>query len=170
MPKLFQFISKHFAWFFIAGLIFGLIFQNIAAFINPAIYYVLMFVLFLSYLKVDSSVMKKELKNIKITSLLLLFKLIILPISFYFLALLIVNTFDLKQDWALAALLLYSAPAGVICPTAAILLGGRFERCLTNVVLGSFLAPLTIPLLLYTFSQGESIQLGQIAINLAILV
>ena len=170
MRKILQFISKHFAWFFIIGLILGLIFQGVAAFINPSIYYILMFVLFLSYLKVDSSVMKKELKNLKITSLLLLFKLIILPICFYTLSIIIIKVFKLNHDWSIATLLLYSAPAGVICPTAALLLGGHFERCLSNVVLGSFLAPITIPLLLYLFAKGESIELGQVGLNLAILV
>ena len=65
MEKISQFITRQFAWLFIIALIVGMLFQPLSEIIKPSIFYVLMAVLFFSYLKVDFSVMKTELKNIR---------------------------------------------------------------------------------------------------------
>ena len=171
MEKISSFITRQFAWLFIIALIIGMLFQPLSALIKPTIFYVLMSVLFFSYLKVDFSVMKDELRNVKQILILLVYVLIILPVMFFAIAWVLISVFNLSYSWAVAVLLLFAGPTGVMAPTAALLMGARFERALSNVIFTSFLAPLTIPLLLYLFArENNDVDLLQITSKLAMLV
>lgn len=142
-----QFLSRSFAIIFFGSLVMGLIFQNAAAIIHPYILYLLMAAIYLSFLKVELAVVKTELKSWPYQIYLFLYSLILIPVAAFYFTTLLTGLIDLKPEWAIGALLLFGAPTGAVVPTLNLLMNGRVERTLLNLVMTSIAVPLTLPIL-----------------------
>lgn len=153
------FVSRHFAFSFAVMLSFGLVFQNVAQVFNPFIRYPLMMALCLGYLRVDVSALVGELRRPLQVLGFALYALLVVPVIVYGLVHMISATLSLDPIWRTASLLLFAAPTGAVAPAASLLLGARLERAVTNMVVTAFLAPFSIPFLLWLLA-GTEVQVG----------
>lgn len=160
-----QYLSRNFAMIFFGSLVTGLIFQTASAMIHPFMLYLLMAAVYLNFLKVDFAVIKKELKNWPYQMYLLLYSLVIIPAAGFYLAAAAADVFGLKPEWALGALLLFGSPTGAVVPTLNLLMNGRVERTLLNLITTAIVVPLTLPLLV-SLLAGQTIGFDPMAMSL----
>lgn len=164
-------LTEHFALVLVAALLLGLGVQTLAAWLQPGILYLLMAVLYLGFLKVDYTVMREEIRNWRVILALNAYVLILLPVVLYFLTKTAAQVFGLHSEWEIGVLLLFGAPTAALAPTLALIMGGRFERTLVNVICSSFLVPLTLPALLYWLAGSQvSFSLPRMMLFLAQLI
>lgn len=104
----------------------------------------MMFVLFLSCLKINPEGIFEKVKDFKLVVYLALLILIIIPLLIYPLF----NIF-LKFEYGLAILILLLMPTGIAVPAYAIILRGDKELALVLSTITSLICPLTVPLLIY---------------------
>jgi len=158
-------ILKYFWLLFIFGIILGMLFPSLKL-ISPYLTYILMFVLFLSSLKMDTAKLFKRIKELKLLIFLVSFILIIIPIFLY----LIFKGF-LDLEYSLAILILLVMPSGMTVPVYSTILNGDKELALIIVILTSLLCPITIPFLLH-FLVGVQITINslQIFYSLSVII
>jgi len=128
------------------GIVFGVMVPGWDKIGSPLVLYALMAILFLTFLDLDFKILFKlgrhQILEVAIWSAI---KLMVLPILLWGLARLTVS------EWALPALLLGGASAGVLAPFFASLLGSDVHRPIQIVVVTSLLIPLTLPVLVEVF-------------------
>lgn len=137
-----NFITKYFWIFFILGMILGL-FVKLSSLVSPYIIYILMFVLFLTILKIDFSQIIKSFKKPFLIIYLTFLTLIIAPLLAYLLAKSI-----LAPEYTLAILILFAMPAGMATPAYSDIFKGNTPLSLIVTTISSLLAPITIPIIL----------------------
>jgi bile acid:Na+ symporter, BASS family len=123
-----------------AGVAAGVFTPDLSLVFTPATLYMMMAILYMSFLRIDFASLTRlgpaELGQVLLWSGL---KLILLPLILWGLAR------WLAPDWALAVLLLAGVSAGVTAPFFAQVLGVNPARTLQVTVLSSILVPLTLP-------------------------
>jgi len=127
----------------------GILAPGPCAFFQPYPLYLMMFLLYLSFLSIRVETVLGTVRKIKITVLwLCAAKLVILPLILYFACRMI------YPEYALAVLLLAGVSTGVVAPFIAGLLDADMPIVLAMVVLTSPLVPITLPVLV-RFLPGQ---------------
>ncbi|MFH0906900.1 MAG: bile acid:sodium symporter [bacterium] len=160
-----NFITEYFWFFFILGMLSG-IFLPLTFLISPYIIYLLMFVLFLSCLKIDIVELSKRIKDVKLVAYLTFSVLIISPILFYS-----IFSYFLEFEYSLAMLLLLVMPVGIAIPAYTAVFRGDKELSLILSIITSLLCPITIPFLIYVLAGlRASIDYFQVFTMLSIVI
>ncbi len=132
------------------GILIGTFFPY-SSLLTPYILYILMFVLFLTSLKIDLKKIFERIKNLKLVLYLISLILVISPLLLYYIFKPLV-----EQEYGLAILILLVMPAGMAVPVYATIFKGDKELALIITTLTSLLCPLTIPILIYLLSGIET--------------
>ena len=120
----------------------GIGFPNLGKVFLPYPLYLMMFLLFISFLKIEFfEVLQNIKKTTSIILLLCLLKLLIIPVGLFFLAQAI------WPEYALPVLLLSGISTGVVAPFVSVLLNATTSLVLMMVVISSLIAPFTLPAL-----------------------
>jgi BASS family bile acid:Na+ symporter len=137
-----------------SSMLAGILLPRFAALFQPVTLYMMMLLLFLSFLSIRiSTVYHTFTVSIGIITLLTVLKTIALPVAVYFL---------FRAVWpsyALAALLLSGISTGVVAPFISNLVGGNSPLVLVMVVITSLLAPFSLPSLVKIL-WGRSIEIS----------
>ncbi|MBL8994712.1 MAG: bile acid:sodium symporter [Spirochaetia bacterium] len=149
-----RFFESQFPLISFLALTIGLFADPVAKFFNPLIFYVLMSALYFNFVKMDFSVLAREIKAWPYQIYLTAYTLLALPILMHTVVRVLGFFIPLPADTALGALLFFAAPTAVIAPTLTLLLKGRFERALLNLFLTSLLVPLTLPFLVFILERS----------------
>jgi len=149
-----------------SSMLTGIVFPKPASIFQPYPLYLMMFLLFLSFLPIELKDVWQLVKNNGKTVLwLACFKMILLPVLVYFLFLYTAPTY------AIGALLLTGVSTGVVAPFISSLVGGNGPLVLVMVVVTSFAVPFTLPLLVKVLLEQEmSISLLQMMRMLLLVV
>lgn len=152
--RLERFFETQFPLISFFALALGIFVDPVARFFNPLIFYVLMGALYFNFVKMDFSVLTREIKAWPYQIYLTVYTLLALPILMHTLVRALRFFLPLPADTALGTLLFFAAPTAVIAPTLTLLLKGRFERALLNLFLTSLLVPITLPFLVYILERS----------------
>jgi len=118
----------------------GVLLPRIGSLFQPFVLYLMMLLLFLSFLTIKMDTIYLALKNaVGTIALLAILKTIVLPIGVYFLFR------ALCPSYALAALLLSGISTGVVAPFIANVVKANSPLVLVMVIITSLLAPFTLP-------------------------
>ena len=132
----------------------GIGLPKLGKFFIPYPLYLQMFLLFLSFLKID---FVEVLKNIRRTSSIILFlcilKLFIIPVGLFFI------THAIWPEYALPVLLLSGISTGVVAPFISGLLNATALLVLVMVVISTLLVPFSLPALV-DLLLGETIEIS----------
>lgn len=163
--KLYLFIEKYFWVLFLAGIILGIAVPVYNDFLMTLLKPLIMFMLFLVFLKTDVMHVISEMKNYKLMVLIVLLNMLIIPILFYW----IINSFS--HDLAIGILLFASMPAAVTSPAYTDIVKGNISLSLSIVIATSLIAPITVSLLFW-FVQGvdQSVNPWWLFKDLALLI
>ena len=132
----------------------GIGFPNLGRVFLPYPLYLMMFLLFLSFLKIEFiDVLRNIKKTTSIILLLCLLKLLIIPAGLFFLAQAI------WPEYALPVLLLSGISTGVVAPFVSVLLNATTSLVLMMVVISSLIAPFTLPALVELL-MGQTIEIS----------
>jgi BASS family bile acid:Na+ symporter len=135
----------------------GIFSPHLGRYFQPYPFYCMMFLLFLSFLSLELSSIRKTLRDhISLTVWLTFFKLVALPVLVFFM---------LKVTYpryATAGLLLSGVSTGVVAPFIATLVRSNGSLVLFMVVATSLLVPFTLPLLVKLF-LGRALDISLIA-------
>ena len=144
MEQFTEFIESNSSFIITLGIPLGLLFPRFAV-LKPYLTYLLMLILFFTFLKLDFVDIIKVAKRVKLLIYAIILDLIILPLIIFAM----LKIFK-AQDFLLAYLLLFSAvPAGVASASITDILGGDTILSTTIIIITHLIAPLTIPLLFY---------------------
>ena len=122
------------------SMLMGVLLPRIGSLFQPFVLYLMMFILFLSFLTIKMDTIFLTLKNAVVTiALLAAVKTIALPIGVYLLFK------ALCPSYALAALLLSGISTGVVAPFISNVVKANSPLVLVMVVITSLLAPFTLP-------------------------
>jgi BASS family bile acid:Na+ symporter len=146
-----------------AGIAGGVFLPAWAGWFSPVTVYLMMAILYLSFLRIDFSALARlrggDLAELAWWSLV---KLAILPVGLWGLCA------WLAPGWALPVLLLSGVSAGVTAPFFSQLLGGNAARTLQLTVVTSMLVPFTLPALVGLLAGAElNIPFGHLSRMLA---
>jgi len=132
----------------------GIGFPNLGKVFLPYPLYLMMFLLFLSFLKIEFfEVLQNIKKTTSIILVLCLLKLLIIPAGLFFL------TQAIWPEYALPVLLLSGISTGVVAPFVSVLLDANTSLVLMMVVISSLLAPFSLPALVELL-LGKTIQIS----------
>jgi BASS family bile acid:Na+ symporter len=161
MQKINEFIEKYFALLLLLSAVIGIALPQPFISLKSSLPYLLGFVLFLSFLKIDFKELIANFKKIKLISWLIIMPMIILPIIIY----LITSIFN--QDIAIAFLIITAIPPAVAASAMTELFKGNVPISIIVTVLGHLIVPLTMPILLFLLlGKNISIPLDEIFIFL----
>ena len=133
-----------------SSMLTGILFPEPASVFQPYPLYLMMFLLFLSFLPIELKDVWRLVKNNgKTVVWLACFKMILLPVLVYFLFLYI------APSYAIGALLLTGVSTGVVAPFISSLVGGNGPLVLVMVVVTSFAVPFTLPMLVKVLLEQE---------------
>ncbi len=163
--KIHLYIEKYFALFLIAGIILGLsvpVYSSVLmSFLKP----LLMIMLFLVFLKTDVSQIIKNMKNYRLTALVVILNIVIFPLIFYF----VVNPFN--HNLAVGALLLTAMPAAIASPALTDIVKGNTALSASIVIVSSLVAPLTVPFLFWLVRISDlSINPWWLLIDISVII
>ncbi|MCB2226754.1 MAG: hypothetical protein KQH53_08765 [Desulfarculaceae bacterium] len=142
-----------------AGISCGVFLPGPSSWVTPFTIYMMMGVLYLSFLRIDFGVLTR-IKGVDLGELALwsLLKLVLMPVILWALAA------WLAPGWALPVLLLAGISAGVTAPFFCQMLGGDQARSLQLTVITSVLVPFTLPALVWLL-VGQEINLPLVAMG-----
>jgi len=128
----------------------AVVFPELGVGFQPYILYFMMFVLFLSFIKIDFSVLlDTSPKALFILGKLVLIKLVILPAALYWIALRFI------PDYAIPILLLSGISTGVVAPFMANILNAEVAQVARMTVVTSILVPISLPGLVKLLAGAE---------------
>jgi BASS family bile acid:Na+ symporter len=137
-----------------SSMIAGILLPRFGSVFQPYPLYLMMFLLFLSFLSIKIDTVLKTIRHNGRTVLWLsLLKLIILPTAVYFLFKIF------YPSYAVAVLLLTGISTGVVAPFISSLVQANGALVLVIVVISSLMVPLTLPALV-EFLLGQSIEIS----------
>jgi BASS family bile acid:Na+ symporter len=164
-------IERHFSLLFLAALIVGLAWQDLAAAVQPTIRYGLMIVIYIGFLKDDLSRLKDEFNSWGYHIYLLVLLQVLIPAAMYYLLSALTAPLENSESWALGMLIALAVPAGAVTPSLCLMFNARFERALLILVTTSLSVPITLPLLLRMASgEDAALPLKPIALFLTMIV
>jgi len=133
-----------------SSMLTGILFPEPASVFQPYPLYLMMFLLFLSFLPIELNDIWQLIRNNGPTVIwLACFKMILLPVAVYFLFL------HFAPAYAIGALLLTGVSTGVVAPFISGLVGANGPLVLVMVVITSFAVPFTLPLLVKILLEQE---------------
>jgi BASS family bile acid:Na+ symporter len=133
-----------------AGLVVGIFLPGPSLLIHPYILYMMMAILFLSFIRLElEHVTKIRLRDLTDLAALTGLKLVVLPAGLWAVCRLV------WPEQALAVLLLSGVSTGVTAPFFAVILRANVPRILQLTVLTSMLVPLTLPALVKLLMGGQ---------------
>lgn len=133
-----------------SSMLAGILFPESASVFQPYPLYLMMFLLFLSFLPIELNDIRHLIRNNGPTVLwLACFKMILLPVLVYFLFL------QIAPAYAIGALLLTGVSTGVVAPFISGLAGANGPLVLVMVVITSFSVPFTLPALVKVLLEQE---------------
>lgn len=152
---------------FVLSMPLGYFVPQLAKFLNHFIFYALATVIFLGFLRMDYKVMRGELKNLRTLVLLVCSGLVLRSCVILLLLKLLPQSWLHIDAWLIVIPMIFASPTGAFAPTLAAMAHGNFERTLANMVITTFLAPLTLPLMLYLIA-GHIIELDYINMTMVL--
>jgi BASS family bile acid:Na+ symporter len=133
-----------------SSMLTGILFPEPASVFQPYPLYLMMFLLFISFLPIELNDIWQLIYNNGPTVIWLAgFKMILLPIMVYFLFLYV------APAYAIGALLLTGVSTGVVAPFISGLVGANGPLVLVMVVITSFAVPFTLPMLVKVLLEQE---------------
>ncbi len=163
--KIHLYIEKYFAVFLVAGIVLGLALPVYSSVLMSFLKPLLMIMLFLVFLKTDVSEIIRNMKNYKLTALVVILNIIILPLIFYF----VVNLFN--HNLAVGALLLTAMPAAIASPALTDIVKGNTALSASIVIVSSLVAPLTVPFLFWLIQISDlSIDPWWLLIDISVII
>jgi len=157
MQKINIYIGKYFTIILILSGIVGIFLPQPFISWKASLPYLLGFVLFLSFLKIDFQELINNFRKIKLICWLIIVPMILLPAILYLLI------SPLNQEIAIAFLLITAIPSAVASSAMTELFKGNVSISIIVTVLGHLIVPLTIPLLLFILlGRSVSISLSEI--------
>ena len=137
----------------------AVVFPDLWVIFQPYPLYIMMFLLFLSFMKIDFGVLLDTSPTAMLgLGKLVLIKLIILPVALYWLCLWII------PDYAVPVLLVSGISTGVVAPFMATLVNAEVSQVARMTVVTSVLVPISLPVLVKLLVGTE------ISIPLALMV
>lgn len=165
LRKLTAFVATHFWVFMLAGLGLGLLYPRYASALMPLLEPALAFLLLLVFLKTDLLGILRSIRDFRLMGYASLLYLIVVPLGVYLLLR------PLDEALAVGMLLLTAMPPGTATPALSDLLRGNVQLSMSLAIVGSLLAPFTVPLLFYTVVGAQlELDLGQVFIKMMLLV
>ena len=125
------------------ALIAGVLFPQQLRSLNAYTTEMLMLIFLVSSLRLDLRELKSYIKDWKMLSVTNLIMLVLMPLGMW------LPCWLFAPEWALAFLIVGSAPTGLTIALVADLFGGRQSLAMLIAVTTSLLAPLTMPLILW---------------------
>jgi len=139
-----------------SSMLAGILFPGFASFFRPYPVYLMMLLLFLSFLSISMGAIRDTLRHHAPTLIWLSFsKLILVPLAVYLIFKLI------YPPYATAALLLTGISTGVVAPFISTLVNANVNLVLVMVVISSALVPFTLPVLVKVL-LGRTIEISLI--------
>jgi bile acid:Na+ symporter, BASS family len=128
----------------------AVVFPELGIGFQPYILYVMMFVLFLSFIRIDFSVLlDASPKALLILGKLVFVKLVLLPAVLYWIALWVM------PDYAIPILLLSGISTGVVAPFMANIMNAEVAQVARMTVVTSILVPISLPALVKILAGAE---------------
>lgn len=155
LQKLSYLLTEHFVVWIVSVFALGLMVPTLPSMIGPFVLPILACVMLLAFLKIDLSSLGAEIGRWPYYIYLLSLVLVIVPSVLFFAVKPFIEWIGLDSKVALGVLLLFACPSSVGSTTFSLVLGGRFERSILVLVLSSFLAPVTLPALMYALGGQE---------------
>ncbi|HOO37823.1 MAG TPA: bile acid:sodium symporter [Deltaproteobacteria bacterium] len=143
--RLLHFIEDKYWLFFVLGILLGFVFPQSGEIFGDHLMFVLMVILFFTFMRMDFTEMVFQAKRPLLLSYILVGQLIVLPVLCFFL------TWTMEPDLRLSIFLLAALPAGTAAPALTEIVRGRTTLSLIITVLAYLMVPITIPLLFYVF-------------------
>ncbi|EFK09059.1 sodium Bile acid symporter family protein [delta proteobacterium NaphS2] len=133
-----------------SSMLTGILFPEPASIFQPYPLFLMMFLLFLSFLPIELNDIRQLIRNNGSTVIwLACFKMILLPIMVYFLFI------QVAPAYAIGALLLTGVSTGVVAPFISGLVDADGPLVLVMVVITSFAVPFTLPMLVKILLEQE---------------
>jgi bile acid:Na+ symporter, BASS family len=150
-------IEKHPALVFTSALLVGVFLPIQTPWQSSLLKFLMGVLLFLSYLNVDFSYIKKKVRSPLQLILDIGLNFLLVPVVLFF----VLRALGLPE-FALATLLLAAMPAGLGSPVFTTMAGGRIETSVLLSVCTHLLTPLTVPLLFW-LAAGIDVQINVLA-------
>jgi len=144
MKRIVNFIENNVSLVLSLGVPLGLIFPYFS-FVKDYMTYLLMFVLFVTFLKMDIVDIFKHIKRPVLIGYIVLIHLIAFPVVVFF----VFKLFRFDSTYLSAFLLFSALPAGVASAAMTDLTKGDTPLAILITILTHFVAPITIPLLFF---------------------
>ena len=150
----------------LSGIIVGMTWPTLTGGIAPYIAYMMMSLLFLSFLRITTNQIWAALRNSPFRLFILLSaKLIFMPVFAYSISA------RLTPDYSIAMLLLAGASTGVTAPFFVGIIGGNMAMVLVLAVFSSLVLPLSLPIMVrLTIGQTLEIDLFNMALFLGEII
>jgi BASS family bile acid:Na+ symporter len=155
-----QFISRYFGMLLLISCLIGLVVPSVGSGTSLIVIVSLAFIIFCSFFQVNFS-SSALATDITISLKFWLARYVIIPVIAYF------SLKWISEFYAMVLLLSFILPAAVSSPAFATIFGGKPELSLKILMYSSFLAVITIPILMRTLG-GSAIQVsaGQLLLTL----
>ncbi len=161
-----KFIEKNSGAIFIAALLLGIFLPTNLQDISKLLIPLVVLMLYISFLNVDLSHVKSELKNPHQLLIQIVWNFILVPIILF----LIINQLGFPQ-FAIAAMLLAAMPAGLGSPVLTNIADGKIGTSVVLTVATHILVPLSVPLLFWLFTGlGIQIEIFSLAKQIFLLI
>lgn len=148
-------ITGHLSLILVGAMAVGLLWQELAAVVQPTMRYGLMLVIYIGFLTVDLGRLGEELKSWRYHLYLLVLLQLAIPALIYVALRAVTSPLPNAHAWSLGMLLVLAVPAGAITPSLCLMFRAKFERSLLILITTSMAVPLTLPLLLRAASGGH---------------
>jgi BASS family bile acid:Na+ symporter len=129
--------------------IFGILFPSTGKLFSPYILVILGFLLFLNLIQLDFQDLMSIFKKPKFLLILSIMKVIIIPVTMYFV------TNQIYPKYGLSVLLLSGISTGLGAPFVTNYIGGRLPIIVGMVIITSLAVPFMLPMLVYVFYNTE---------------
>ncbi len=158
--KIIKFVERNVSLVLLLGIPLGLIFPFFGS-LKWSLKYILMFVLFVSFLKIDFGELIEFIKKPFLPIYITFSNLLLIPVGLFYVFYLL----GTKNSLLTSLLLLSSVPSGVASAAMTGLSEGDSVLTLIITIFSHFAAPVTIPIIFYLL-MGKIVKLDYIGISL----
>lgn len=144
-----RFIQRHFALFLISAIVLGYLFPKPFDFLYDCSLFILGTVMVLSFLSLDLSSLKREIRRPGSLAVTLVIAKFLIPGLLF----LVIRPFH--PTLAVAVLLVSATPFATVSPAISRLCGGHGEFSLVLLVITTLLSPLTLPATMRLFAGAS---------------
>ena len=137
-------ITGHLSLVLVGAMALGLLWQELAAVVQPTMRYGLMLVIYIGFLTVDLGRLKEEIQSWRYHLYLLVLLQLAIPALIYVALRALTSSLSNGHAWSLGMLLVLAAPAGALTPALCLMFKAKFERSLLIVITTSMVVPLTL--------------------------